>query len=711
VAVLSDRFRDWSVSRKLVTFSVATIAAILAVFIVVVTQISVSALEKRADERVRAEAHGVTDMMDMFNRSQLATVEKFSRLFRQLLPGTFTVDAQRQIETGGIAVPALQHDATDLNLNFSAVDKFTQMTSGNATVFVKNGDDFIRITTSVKKTDGSRAVGTSLGRSHPAYDRVMQGQAYRGVAVLFGKPHVTEYAPVKDAANNVIGILYVGIDISVEVAALKERIKALKVGESGYFFVLNSKQGDEFGNFIVHPSKEGQRGLDLRDTEGREVVKDMLQAKEGALRYTPAAENASERREQLVVFQTNEDWNWMIGGIAFADEIAHEVNNLRMVSLIVGVAALFGFSALLLLIVRNVVSKPLERAREAASRLAQGDLTVQIAVGSRDEIGQLMVAINGISQGLAGVVATIREGTEQVATASTEIAVGNHDLSVRTETQAGSLEETASTMEELTATVKQNADNARQANQLAVTASSAVTKGGEVVAQVVSTMEAIDASSKKIVDIISVIDGIAFQTNILALNAAVEAARAGEQGRGFAVVATEVRSLAQRSAGAAKEIKALIGESVDKVESGSRLVVEAGQAMDHVVDSIRRVTDIISEITAATQEQSSGIEQVNHAISEMDQVTQQNAALVEQASAAAGSLEDMAATLAQSVSVFKLDRIRQAPAATAATSRAEPALAVRSGKPVPKAMAQPAMPSPNKTVRQQAAAQDEWEEF
>ena len=254
---------------------------------------------------------------------------------------------------------------------------------------------------------------------------------------------------------------------------------------------------------------------------------------------------------------------------------------------------------------------------------------------------------------LLAIVGQVQLGTQTIATASSQIAAGNLDLSARTEEQASSLEETASSMEELTATVKQNADNARQANGLAATASEIAKKGGLVVAEVVDTMGAINASSRKIVDIISVIDGIAFQTNILALNAAVEAARAGEQGRGFAVVAAEVRNLAQRSAAAAKEIKTLIGDSVEKADTGAKLVHQAGVTMDGIVESVRRVTDIMGEISMASQEQTAGIEQINQAIAQMDEVTQQNAALVEQAAAAAESLQDQAATLAQVVSVFK----------------------------------------------------------
>jgi methyl-accepting chemotaxis protein-1 (serine sensor receptor) len=305
------------------------------------------------------------------------------------------------------------------------------------------------------------------------------------------------------------------------------------------------------------------------------------------------------------------------------------------------------------MLVRGIVH-PIEEAVRVAGAVADGDLTQDIGVSANDETGHLMRALNHMNEGLAGIVGRVRSGTETIATASGQIAAGNLDLSARTEQQAAALEQTASSMDELTSTVKQNADNARQANALALSAAEVAGKGGAVVTEVVSTMGAINGAATRIADIIGVIDGIAFQTNILALNAAVEAARAGEQGRGFAVVAGEVRSLAQRSAAAAKEIKALIDDSVEKVHHGSELVDQAGATMGEIVQSVNRVTGIMAEIMAASQEQTDGIEQVNRAIAEMDQATQQNAAVVEQATSAAQALRDEADSLARAVGAFRL---------------------------------------------------------
>lgn len=420
--------------------------------------------------------------------------------------------------------------------------------------------------------------------------------------------------------------------------------------------------------------------------------------------YSPAVEVYLGTLNELVMLEEKSmtDFEtYMRNERGLTVKVAGAVVLILIVGILVGAAVLI-----------RSIRLPLAQANELAAHIAQGDLSAHIDVTRGDEFGDLMKSLAAMNESLARMVQQVRQSTDSIATASSEIATGNQDLSIRTEQTSSNLQSTASAMDELTTTVQQSADNARQASALAASASTVAEKGGSVVQQVVSTMEEINTSSKKISDIISVIDGIAFQTNILALNAAVEAARAGEQGRGFAVVASEVRSLAQRSAEAAKEIKGLIGTSVAKVESGTKLVTDAGSTMSDIVQSVRRVADVIGEITAASVEQSSGIADVNQSISNLDQMTQQNAALVEQSAAAAQSMREQADQLAQAVAVFKINAmLRQNPAKDITPRPQKLALAsIPAPAPAKKALAAPVSPKSRPAV---SAGSDDgnWENF
>jgi len=435
------------------------------------------------------------------------------------------------------------------------------------------------------------------------------------------------------------------------------RIKSLRFGATGYFTIIDSHA------VLMHPFKPELVGTDPRafkDPDGTLVYVDalnMVQEHEaGFTRYLWAKPNEKTPVPKIAYDFRYKPWDWTFMTGVYIDDVdaAFYKDLWSMGALLAAIGiALTGIVLFLVRGIERSMGGEPGHAVEIARRISTGDLDVNVVVKA-DDRSSLMYAMKAMRDELVSIVSRVRSGTDTIATASSQIAAGNLDLSSRTEQQASSLEETASSMEELTSTVRQSADNARQANQLAVSASDIAAKGGAVVGEVVDTMASINESSKKIVEIIAVIDGIAFQTNILALNAAVEAARAGEQGRGFAVVASEVRNLAQRSAAAAKEIKSLINNSVEQVAVGAKLVDEAGMTMKEIVESVRRVTDIMSEISAATQEQTSGIDEINRAISQMDQVTQQNAALVEEAAAASQSMQDQAATLAEVVSVFRI---------------------------------------------------------
>ncbi|MCA1325167.1 methyl-accepting chemotaxis protein [Herbaspirillum sp. alder98] len=648
-SLLSNR----SVGTRLTALTVALVGAVFIIALFLITYSSSRMIEQRSVEQMSNEARSVSHMVEMFDHSVTSQVDRFSTMFGNDFPGAFTLDEARTIQIGDRATPAFQSAGRDLNLDFAIPDRFTAETGVSATIFAKTGDDFVRVSTSLKKENGERAIGTLLDRAHPGYAALREDRPYTGLATLFGKQYITKYVPVKDAGNRIVGALYVGIDISPNVKALRDKIKALKIGDTGFFYVLNARPGKELGIMIAGAPREGKEEgaslLELKDASGQEYLRTVLQQEKGTLRYT-----AADGREKIVAFTRYPAWNWLIAGETYVDEITREVKTMRNTFIGFGLLFLALLAVILTVMVRRMVSRPLDAVCVAADRIASGDLSTRLHVTRGDEIGRLMQSFNGISEGLSAVVASVRSGTDEINTAASEIAAGNLNLSSRTEQQAGALEETASAMEQLTSTVKQNADNAQQADHLADSASSVASQGGEVVNQVVDTMTAINTSSQRIVDIISVIDGIAFQTNILALNAAVEAARAGEQGRGFAVVASEVRTLAQRSAVAAKEIKELIDASVHTVDNGGQLVQKAGSTMSDVVSSVQRVSTVIREITTASREQSDGIDQINRAIAQMDQTTQQNAALVEEAAAAAQSLQQQAVRLADAVSTFRL---------------------------------------------------------
>jgi methyl-accepting chemotaxis protein len=457
------------------------------------------------------------------------------------------------------------------------------------------------------------------------------------------------------------------------------RLRALRYGANGYISVYDEK------TVLMHPIKPELAGTPIGqvvDPEGHNPYFDGIAAARGSgsgfIKYLWAKPGSQQPEPKLTYIQAYQPWGWYFMDGLYIDDL----NQAFRAQLTVAAAWLVVIGALLTglvwLVVRSVersIGGDPEDAVAVAQRIAAGDLGMDVAVRAGDD-ASLMAAMKRMREALAGIVGDVRVGTDLIATASREIASGNLDLSSRTEQQASSLEETAASMEQLTSTVKHSAENAREASRLADSAAAVAGRGGAVVARVVDTMASINESSNRIVDIIGVIDGIAFQTNILALNAAVEAARAGEQGRGFAVVAGEVRNLAQRSAAAAKEIKALIGDSVARVDDGAKLVAEAGSTMQEIVASVNKVSAMIGAISNATQEQGEGIEQINQAIAHMDQVTQQNASLVEEAAAASEAMQEQAAKLAQVVAVFRI--AAQTDARAAATLPARRARATRS---------------------------------
>ncbi|WP_338338237.1 Cache 3/Cache 2 fusion domain-containing protein [Xanthomonas citri pv. bilvae] len=869
-------FSRLSVGTRLSALLTLVIATSLGLLTLTIYRQSAGDIESQVKAELRSSTRLMQQSVAMYDVTLSEGTQRLGSVFDDMLPaGARELDRASTVTIGEQNTPSLHAGKQALNLNVDAVDRFAKATGGVATIFARTGDDFVRITTSLRNKQDERVIGTLLDRKGKAYAALSQGKSFTGQAQLFGEQYMTHYQPLRDAAGEVIGALFVGRNYTQGLAALKAQVSTTKLGQDGYFVIVDMAPGDHQGQVIAAPpgtpatlaalvpaeqqallqavldGKQPSASLQLRDAKGasqafevtaqryapwqwavigaqprsaidgpldalmgsmllfslvvlalciavvfiaaRKMVtgpllavervlgdvaagrldnpieidrhdelgrlllnartmrddlrarleRDHLIASE-ALRVRTALDDVStnvmiadaERRiiyvnrplqrmlsemqdvlrhdlpnfdatalstTRIDQFHRNPEQSRLldqlksthtaqieIGGRIVQEVVSpvvaatgermgyvvewsdrtQQVQVEQEVALVVEAAAagdlseridVRGKHGFLLLLTQQLNTlldnnaDGLSRVSGLLSSLSQGDLTARMDGALQGVFATIRDDANATADQLAGIVHRIKDASLTINSAATEIATGNGDLSRRTEQQAAALEETAASMEELTATVKQNADNADQANRLVLDAAGVAAKGGDVVNRVVTTMADIDASSKKIAEIISVIDGIAFQTNILALNAAVEAARAGEQGRGFAVVASEVRTLAQRSAGAAKEIKHLIEDSVTRIGNGAALASEAGSTMQQVVTSVQRVTDIMGEITSASREQAAGITQVNQTVTQMDETTQQNAALVEEATAAARSMEDQAAQLVDAVAVFRLE--------------------------------------------------------
>jgi methyl-accepting chemotaxis protein len=632
-----------SLGIKLSVLTSISVAIVLFALTLTLSHNAARQLEQLATDDMQNQVSGINEMATMFNATLSEEVANYTKLFQSFLPKRFSRDESERIQVGEFSTPTLRAGLKTLNLDQIAVDDFLDRTGAVSTIFVRDGEDYFRIATSLKKENGNRAIGTKLDRSSAAWRSVNQGEVYRGLATLFGHRYITQYQPVKDDSGAVIAILFVGVQIDTQYALMRDKVLARHLGNSGSFFVLNGAPGSTQGQYLFDRQSEGQL-----PRWNQAVQQQLLTQPKGLLSIELDGET------KLLAWQQLPGWNWVIAGEVSRASLLAPITYSRNLFMAIGVALVIAFAVGFMWYSRRAITRPLQQVIHLAEQYAAGNLQAHLDSSRQDEIGQLISAINGIGDGLEKVVSQVRHAARDISRGTDTIAASSSSISEQIGRQASSVEETSASMEQFGATVAQTAANVRQAMALVSEAASTVDQGGNTVARSVETMADIRIASQSIADITHVIESIAFQTNILALNAAVEAARAGEHGKGFAVVAAEVRALAQRSAKAAKEIDALITTSIDKVAAGHTLSEQTREAMQHIVSHIEQVKTLMGEINIAAQEQAAGIGQVNLAMNHIGQATHQSSDMVSQSESTAHTLSQQGHHLTQLVSVFHL---------------------------------------------------------
>jgi len=637
-------FRRAGLGTKLSLLTGLSVATLFLLFTFLLSYNTSQKLESLAIEDLHNQSTGVVDMVQMFNTSLTEEVESYTRLFTTFLPQPLSLDVSQPRTINGQTVPLLKGGDTELHENNTTPDDFLNRTGAISTLFVRNGDDFVRVATSLRKENGDRAIGTVLDHASPAWAVVTKGEVYRGLALLFGKRYITQYQPVKDAGGQVIAIIFVGVDITHSWNVMREKILSRRLGESGHFFVLDRSNGKNHGQYLFHSAEEGRL-----PTWENEVQQQLLGDDSGTLERQSA-----DGRTLIMAWTPLPGWNWTIVGEVDKTVLLADVTSMRDRFLLAGVVLSALFAMLFVFIIRRWLTRPLRDVIGLAEQYAAGDLRATLPATRQDEVGQLINAINGIGGGLQKIVLQVREAAGDIHLGTNALAADTGEISEQINKQASSVEETSASIEQLAASVQQNAANMEQTQQLVGETSRAVHQGGETVSNAVSTMDDIREASKRIEAITRVIEGIAFQTNILALNAAVEAARAGEHGKGFAVVAQEVRALAARSANAVKEIEQLIGDTLSKVSEGHALSEQTRQAMDSIIEHIDNINQLVTEINHASREQSAGIGQVNLAMTHIGEASHINADRVSRSEQTAQVLRGKGSHLTDLVSLFRL---------------------------------------------------------
>jgi len=679
-----NTFSSLSVSNKLLTI----ILPILLLSFVLLGQITTHKVKASVEAETIRQLNGtvasLSDMVAIANKSITRDADAKMNTLRQHYSGSFALDSGRTVRVGDMEAPVLSFNGAPVNLDFGEVDLFSQLNENSvATVFVRQGDDFIRIATSLRKTDGSRAIGTALGADHPGYAQLMRGESYTGKAKLFGHYYMTKYLPVRDAGNAVIGVLFIGTGIDDIIGQLEKTVASITVGKTGYAYVLDVGTLKTRGEFVMHPDRAniGKNVMGYKDSRGREFFKEMVAAKNGYVTYWWKNAGDAAEREKFAIFMTIPVWDWLIACSGYSDELNATADGIRNFIL----AASLVFAVLLGVVIFTAIRRFLAPLRDTAGileQIASGDLTVQPAVTSNDEIGTMQRACSNMVRRLNETLRATAENAGQVAaaarqmrTTSEQMASGSEEVAAQTTTVATAGEEMAATSGDIARSCLMAAEGARQANQTTLEGAKVVERTVAVMVRIAErvktsadTVASLGARSEQVGTIINTIEEIADQTNLLALNAAIEAARAGEQGRGFAVVADEVRALAERTTKATREIDAMIKaiqgdtrqavdamvQGVTEVENGTGEAARSGKALEDIQEKINAVTLQVNQIATAAEEQTSTTNEISGNMQRITEVVSCSTQGARDSAAAASHLAGLSEELQRLVGQFKL---------------------------------------------------------
>ncbi|MDR2208155.1 MAG: methyl-accepting chemotaxis protein [Azoarcus sp.] len=680
--VSKTSFSDWPIATKL---NVIQLVALAVSFAVAITWMSRWLTETTIEDNTRTVQqinHQIVNMIRVFNNNLESRTVRLSAILKNTLPSSYTLDTTQRVAVAGAQTPVLSAGNEVLNLNFAVIDRFAETSAAIGTIFVRDGNEFIRVTTSLVMENGERAIGTKLAQDHPAYAALLANKTYTGKAVLFHRDYMTHYVPVQDASGAVVGALFTGLEFTDELAKQQQNIREIVFGGHGYMYVL--EVGNNTATMIVHPTLEGKNVYDEKDAAGRTYFRDIVEQKEGVQRYRfvdPTSGNTSSR-ERVAVFESIPEWKWIIVSSLDREDLAENAVSVRN-NLIIGAIAL---CALLFTVVfiasRRWVARPLSTAVDAMEQIARGSLNITIPEHGNDEVGRLLTATSAMAQNMRSALHDIQNAAQQLADSSEHLVSTSNEVASQSAQQSDSATAMASSIEEMSANIIHVSDSAKQANQVSLDSDQISNEGSVVIQQATDSMthiadtvraasEAVSTLGKEsqaISAIVNVISEIAEQTNLLALNAAIEAARAGEQGRGFAVVADEVRKLAERTSSSTQEISSLIRrvldgttnavasmeEGVRQVEEGVSYASQAGGSIASIRQSASQVTEAVTSISHALAEQSAAVSSISDNIEKIASMADQNSQIAKGSAQCAAELEQLAHSLQENISHFNI---------------------------------------------------------